>query len=306
MLYVLVLIILLARVDAAGNTVNCPTGCSCEIPSSYSHMHVDCGRGHANKEHLSLELDSVLSADHFVEHLTSLSIINSPLTRVPASVCKLVNLTSLNLDNNKLTELPDNCFTNLTKLVTLSMNSNSIVGLQDGLFDGLQSLATLNLSYNHIAFIGLRVFSNSSDLTSLRTINLADNRLTSLEPWPYYRLILGNKTSRVTIDLRSNLISNFTNKLKFEFRCGMKLPYGFLRLGYNRIKHVMDLINGWNIGVGQFYSAAICLANRQHCDKAESISNFFYWKTRLRLYRLSDFQISEIYHRIRCTGGRTL
>jgi len=281
MLCVLVLIMMLARVDAVNNTVRCPAGCNCEMPYSYfislysADMHVDCGHGHpnANEEHLSLELDSTLSAERFVEHLTSLRITNTPLTRVPASVCKLVNLSSLNLDNNKLTELPGKCFSKLTKLMTLSVKWNSIVGLQDGLFDGLQSLATLDLSHNRIVFIGLRVFSNSSDMTSLRSLNLSYNRLTSLEPWGYYRCILGDEASRVTIDLQSNLISNFTNKLKFEYKCGTKRPYCYVNLNYNRITHIMDAVNGWNLG--GFLSSLYCLLNKNSPVSSNSMKFSF-------------------------------
>ena len=259
----LVVFTLVAYVEADGNIAQCPNGCYCQVASSDTQLFVDCGHRipDIDEEQLSRELDLVLSADHFIQNLTSLSITNSPLTRVPASVCKLVNLTSLNLSNNKLTELPGNCFSKLTKLVTLSVKWNCIIGLQDGLFDGLQSLVTLNLQFNHIAFIGLRVFSNSSDLTSLRSISLANNRLTSLEPWWYYRCILGNATSPVIISLRHNLISNFTNNLHLKFRCGMKRPYGYLDLYRNRIMHVMDIFNGWNIAGDSIFTTMWCLRN---------------------------------------------
>jgi len=146
-------------------------------------------------------------------------------------------------------------------LVTLTFIGNAIVGLQDGLFDGMQNLVTLDLWSNHIAFIGLRVFSNSSDLISLRRVELAHNRLTSLDPWPYYRFILGSKRSPVTVSLHHNLISNFTNELNFEYRCGMKLPYGYLNLNYNRISHIMDFVNGWNFARGQLFRRMLCILN---------------------------------------------
>ena len=159
------------------------------------------------------------------------------------------------------TELPDNCFTKLTKLVTLSAAYNAITRLQDGLFDGLQSLVNLDLSYNHIAFIGLRVFSNSSDLTRLRLMNLSYNKLTSLEPWPYYRCILGTDNCGVEISLRGNLISNFTNELNFRFGCGMKRPYCKVDLYDNRIIRIMDLFNGWNIAGRSLFIKIICFRN---------------------------------------------
>ena len=262
MLFALVVFTLLTRVEAITNTTitQCPTGCNCQVTSS--SLTVNCRQLPAvDVKQLSNELDSILSADHIVNHLTSLSITNSPLTHVPASICKLVNLTSLNLNDNKLTKLPENCFTKLTKLVTLSVRWNSITGLQDGLFDGMQSLVTLDVSRNHIAFIGLHMFSNSSDLTSLRLLDLSHNRLTFLEPWWYYRCILGSDTSRVIIWLNNNMISNFTNKLHLNFRCGMTRPYGYLHLENNRITHIMDILNGWNVEGGYLSATLMCLRN---------------------------------------------
>ena len=261
MWFALALFTLVAYVEAASNITQCPTGCNCQETSS--SFTVYCTQRHpaVHVKQLSHELDTILSSDYMVNHLISLRITNTPLTYVPSSVCKLANLTSLNLNYNKLTKLPANCFTNLTKLVTLSINRNAIVGLQDGIFDGLQSLESLDLSFNRISFIGLRVFSNSSDLTRLRSLRLSFNKLTSLEPWCYYRCIVGSKTSPVRILLNDNLISNFTNKLRFQFRCGMKLPYCHLDLHKNRITHMVDILNGWNLGGDHLIATVLCLRN---------------------------------------------
>jgi len=263
MWFALSLFTLVAYVDAIINRRYCPTptGCRCQVTSS--SLTVDCAQRllAVDLKQLSNDIDSVLSSDHVANHLKSLSVTNTPLTNIPAPVCNLVNLTSLNLNNNKLTELPNSCFSKLTKLVTLSVSSNTISGLPDGVFDGLQSLLNLDLSRNHIAFIGLGVFSNSSYLTSLRSIDLSRNRLTSLEPWWYYRCILGNDVSRVNISLLGNLISHFTNELQFHFRCGMKRPYGYIDLSWNRITHMMDILNGWNVEGGYVSHTLICLGN---------------------------------------------
>ena len=211
MLLALALLTLVTCVDGIGNITQCPKGCNCKLAFFGTQLYVHCDRGvpDVDTKQLSHQLDLMLSAEHHVAHLTSLTISNTTLTHVPASVCKLVNLTSLNLNGNKLISLPDNCFTQLTKLVTLSATRNSITGLQDGLLDGMQSLVSIHLAFNHIFFIGLRVFSNSSDLTRLRSVSLYNNRLTSLEPWWYYRCILGSETSPVRIWLNHNLISKF-------------------------------------------------------------------------------------------------
>jgi len=241
---IVVLFALLALVDAMGSVKQCPKGCTCEVASFDSHLSVDCEHGTPESKTLHRQVDSLLSVEHFRERLESLNITNTPLTRVPASVCQLLNLTTLHIDHNhRITELPDNCFTKLTKLVTLSLQHNSIQGLQDGLFDGLQSLKILKLPWNQIDYIGLRVFSNASDLTSLRELDLGVNQLISLEPWWYYRCI----ASPVTIKLHWNQIAKFTNKLQFDFRCGMQRPTGYLILSYNSIVHLTDSFRAWNI-----------------------------------------------------------
>jgi len=303
----LVLVVILSSLMVTDSAGECPTGCYCDpITSSGGKLTIDCRHRLSDvpEEQLSEQLDSMLSTDHIAERLTSLTITHTPLTRIPKSVCRLRNLMSLNLDQNKITELPDNCFIHLTKLVSFSAEDNAIVGLQDGLFDGLQRLQTLNFRQNHIASIGLRLFSNSSDLVSLRLLNLRYNRLTSVEPWWYYRCIQGSDTSPVNINLRSNRISNFTNEVKFNFSCGMKAPYGSVDLRFNRIVHLMDIANAWNIDINKI----VCLLNFQsshhlmtfnfdgHSYACDCIDFEFYKWARL-------FPATNFLNGVRC-GGR--
>ena len=165
----------------------------------------------------------------------------------------LQNLKRLYLDHNRIGGLHDGTFKGLQSLMILDLSHNRITGLHDGTFDGLQSLGSLDLSYNGITFIGIRVFSNSSVLTRLRVLDLSYNKLTSLEPWWYYRCILGSMMSPVVINLNHNLISNFTNKLQFDFDCNMTVPFGFIDLGGNPITHFMDILNGWNMTLLSFF-----------------------------------------------------
>ena len=146
-LFVGVFLTFLKFVDSENNATACPRGCDCDgdLTTPGSQLTFDCMQGlpHINEEQLTHQLNSILSTDPFIERLTVLTIRNTPLTHVPASICKLVNLNSLNLDHSRLISLPDNCFTKLTKLATLSVQRNSISGLQDGLFDGMQHLVCL-------------------------------------------------------------------------------------------------------------------------------------------------------------------
>ena len=235
--------------DVTKNATKCPASCHCSelTPWLNESVTIRCGDSlpDVGSEELLRQYDSLFSTNIVARHLTTLSVYNTPLTRVPASICQLLNLTRLHLYmNDNITELPVNCFSKLTKLNTLLLSHNSITGLRDTLFDGLRSLAILDLSCNQISFIGLRVFSNASDLISLRLLDLSNNKLTSLEPWWYYRCI---QASPVKINLNNNSISNFTNKMELSFRCNMKRPYGHLDFRFNALIHIMDIFNGLNI-----------------------------------------------------------
>jgi len=233
----------------------CPTNCSCSMPDgSGRQLTVDClGRAYVASELLTKQLNSLLSSDLTYGRVISLSIINSPLTHVPRSICRLTTLTQLRLDNNRLTRLPDNCFTNLTALMSLSASTNNITELQDGLFDGLHRLERLELGHNRISSIGLRVFNGSAMLTSLKYVDLSVNRIQTLEPWFYYVGINGQPDDKAPVELGYNNISSFTNMMGLKAKCGMKTMHVDLGLGYNPIKHITDILRGWNISLTTFW-----------------------------------------------------
>jgi len=191
-----------------------------------------------------------LSSNWTHSHLASLSIINTPLTQIPRYVCRLTSLIDLHLDYNQLTQLPDNCLSNLSNLVRFSAHDNAIKTLQNGVFDGLTKLQYLDLNKNRISSIGLSVFATSSNLSSLLTIVLSENDLTSLEPWVYDRGIIGSFDRKVLVYLNRNKISKFTNKMGFyPGLCYRKIPFGQVDLRNNSIKHIMDIFTGWQLNI---------------------------------------------------------
>jgi len=236
---------------SAAIAIDCPQGCHCRRPSD-KQLTIDCGRNHIDESVFSRELDLLSSADKPRERLTSLQIIGSPLTQVPQSVCRLLDLSSLVLDYNRLTRLPDNCFGNLTSLRSLSARHNYITELQDGIFDGLNSLTQINFDSNQIASIGLRVFSNPSELVSLKRITLDNNRLQSLDPWPYIRGLHGSSYSRVIINIQNNFISNFTNNIRWQLNCSHR-SFTYLHVNKNNIRHWSDFLIGWNIAPPMYH-----------------------------------------------------
>jgi len=235
----------------------CPYGCRCTGGFPATNLTVDCQRNvKVSREQLTQQLDSLLSSNLTYGRLTSLYVRHTPLTNVPRSVCRLTTLTELHLDYNQLTQLPDNCLSNLTALTSFSASRNNIAELQDGVFDGLHNLQTLILNRNRISSIGLRVFHCPVKLTSLTEVDLSENRIQTLEPWPVYVGANGQLKRKTLIQLSRNNISAFSNLMGCKLHCGMKAVYFDLKLDKNHIRHVSDLLRGWNVSITEF---SVCL-----------------------------------------------
>jgi len=127
--------------------------------------------------------------------------------------------------------------------------------LQEGVFVNLRRLKTLYLHHNDIASIGPRVFDESANLTSLSTIDLSHNDMTELEPWPIIRA----QQRPMSVYLRFNRITKFTNALQWSFSCNSPRVFATrLDVSRNDIKHITDVIDGWNItepnkGISSYY-----------------------------------------------------
>ena len=114
-------------------TDGCPANCTCEFNNVAHEGHVDLIISCADRQvvepdtALSQEID-VMLAD--VTQIQALAIQHSSLTQIPASVCALTSLELLNLDNNRLVALPNNCLSRLSELERFSACNNSIAYLQ--------------------------------------------------------------------------------------------------------------------------------------------------------------------------------
>ena len=119
-----------------------------------------------------------------------------------------------------------------------------ILWFQEGVFDGLKSLRKIVLSHNRISHVDLNVFTNNSELVSLNEIWLDYNQLTEMEPW---LLIRGQLVPGSFVNLVFNRIRRFTNRLGWNFRCGMPPTAMSINLGDNNIHHLIDITSGFNI-----------------------------------------------------------
>ena len=257
-----IMLVMTLTIRTFGGSISgmCPSNCTCTtggVKPDHRKLVVDCHEHpDVHDELLSAQLDSLLSSNLTYGRLKELRIISSPLTRVPRSVCRLTTLTALHLKNNRLTRLPDRCLGNLTALSLICASDNLVATLQDGVFDGLDKLATLKLGDNRISSIGLRVFDSSARLTNLTYVDLHDNRLATLEPWPYFVGVNERRSGKhAYVSVGGNNITSFTNKMGLRLRCGMKKMRLLLKVTDNQIRHISDWLRGRKIDL----LAAVCM-----------------------------------------------
>lgn len=193
-------------------------------------------------------------------------IRGSGMKRIPASVCGLLQLQSLALNNNSLEILDPGCFMNLSKLLVVLLRQNKLTEIPDHIFDNNNLLKVVDFSRNKIRFIGLHLFANASILKDLEYISLRDNMLTSLEPWPIIRMNIGG----TLIDLSNNRFHRFTNELNWIHKCDGRSVNGTLNLVYNRYKKISDLLKSWSIDQCDFIWPNMTIETKPYiCDCME-------------------------------------
>jgi len=221
----------------------CPLNCTCGWNPSTTSLSIRCPGRTADPNDLLIEIDKYLE-DKEYEKLTNLEITHSILNEIPSTICMLKNLKMINLNDNQILKLPDHCLTELYDLKSFNVERNNLTYLQEGLFDGLQKLYKVSFEQNQIREIGLRLFSNYSDLISLSDINLKGNSLTSLELWPFVR---GQVLNGATVSLDDNRISNFTNELNWFFNCSSPKFHMNFMLRKNKFKHITDFLSAFDL-----------------------------------------------------------
>jgi len=117
--------------------------------------------------------------DGLENHLTMLTLTQNGLGQFPAAISKLTNLKQLTLDNNGITQLPTQAFTNFKQLQMLSLRYNAISSAIDqGALDNLPaSLQTIYLDKTSINALPKRILQN---LSNLRSLSLAQNSINSV------------------------------------------------------------------------------------------------------------------------------
>ena len=129
-----------------------------------------------------------------VTELTEVKVLNGFIARLLTSTINLANLTTLNLNQKKLTQFPEGVL-NLINLTHLYVNDNQLSTLPANL-NYLEKLQELELRNNKLK----RVFEYIVDLNNLKKLSVAGNPLTFQEIRSLM-MLMDLKSQRMSIDI---------------------------------------------------------------------------------------------------------
>ncbi|CAO3590123.1 unnamed protein product [Absidia cylindrospora] len=141
---------------------------------------------------LNNQLESLPDSFASFQHLNLLYISNNCLTKFPAVICDIHQLSHLDISFNKITSLPDE-IGNLTKLVSFFAIANRLTGSLPPTFAQLENLQELDIRQNfitdldvicqlpklNILFMDYNAVSIvSCEITNMRHLQMSKNHLT--------------------------------------------------------------------------------------------------------------------------------
>uniref|UniRef100_A0A667Y5W5 Toll-like receptor 22 n=1 Tax=Myripristis murdjan TaxID=586833 RepID=A0A667Y5W5_9TELE len=145
---------------------------------SYSLKHCTIAASENASADVSVDCSNgklVAVPDDIPRHVTTLALDNNKLTRINQTDFRyLSRLRVLTLTINDISQVDDGAFVHLVALRELSMAGNDLENITDNMFIGLSNLSVLQLTGNIIEFISPSAFDS---LLSLRVVMLDSNSL---------------------------------------------------------------------------------------------------------------------------------
>ena len=129
-----------------------------------------------------------------LENLISVDLSDNRITELGLGVFSNQFLNEVNVSGNALREIAQQTFLDLPILEVLDLSRNSIIGIKNGAFDNIPRLKKLFLSRNRMSSYRGDLFANTGNETDLHTLDVSHNELTYLYPesfsfHPYLRLV---------------------------------------------------------------------------------------------------------------------
>ncbi|XP_028929348.1 leucine-rich repeat neuronal protein 3 [Ornithorhynchus anatinus] len=205
-LYLLLGLAITVLVQAAEKKADCPPTCTCEIRPWFTpksiYMEaptVDCNdlgllnfpaRLPADTQILLLQTNNIAEIEYsedFPVNLTGLDLSQNNLSSViNINAQKMPQLLSVYLEENKLTELPEECLSGLDSLQELYINHNLLSAISPGAFIGLRNLLRLHLNSNRLQMINREWFEA---LPNLEILMIGENPIISIKDMNFKPLI---------------------------------------------------------------------------------------------------------------------
>ena len=135
--------------------------------------------------------------------MTNLSIENSKLTYLPESLSVLRLLESLNLNNNKISELNPEVLKTLGNLKKISLENNQITAIPAQFFE-LGVVQDMSFAHNQIKEVSPEIANN----LSFKNVDLSHNLI---EQFPERLLTADNRLQ--TLNVSHNKISELPHEL---------------------------------------------------------------------------------------------
>lgn len=149
---------------------------------------------------LSHNLIDIVNIQTFkgLDQLQYLDLSFNRIQELNLALTRFAELTTLYLNDNKITSIKTNSIKNLTKLTTLRLQNNAIVNIESNSFSTMTALHNIDISNNAIEEIHKQTFLNNSKLS---VVDMSNNKIKQLP-----KALFKNKTIS-TFSITSNFLN---------------------------------------------------------------------------------------------------
>lgn len=174
--------------------------------------------------------DGTISVEEIQNISEELNLSNCNLTDVSMLKDLTDKVTSIDLSENDLVEIPEGLFDNMTNLQYVYLNTNKLISLPKDLFKNNKHIEWINLRANNLTSVSQDDFSG---LAELKYLELDNNDIITIEEGA-----LDGDTGLQQIGLSGNMLRALPDKLFAE-----KKALDFINIADNQFETLPECIN---------------------------------------------------------------